>query len=98
MSIKNKSAVVAPPDANVKSNVLKNAHAAVDRSLDSRRDALNQILLTIMPEASMVARARRIGISRQTLYDWMQGKSYPNKVKAKRLSQLTGIPAEVFRP
>lgn len=85
-------------DTAVNRNALKAANLAVDKSLDVRRVALAKILEMIEPDGSIVARARLIGISRQTLYDWMTGRSYPNKVKAKRLSKLTGIPVEVFRP
>lgn len=60
--------------------------------------SLKEILSGIAPGESHLARARKIGISRQTLYDWMSGKSRPSFRKAKRLSQLTGIPARDIHP
>jgi DNA-binding transcriptional regulator YiaG len=54
-------------------------------------------ILEMIPAKSLSERARKIGVSRQTYYDWMVGKSRPNKIKAKRLSMLTGIPVEEIR-
>ena len=79
-------------------HALETANQRLSAYLKAKRSILADILDSIAPGDSLTARAKLIGVSRQTLYDWLSGKSKPNKMKAKRLAQLTGIPAEEFRP
>jgi hypothetical protein len=65
-----------------------------------------QRLLTVMPMAdildkvpgsSIAAKAKALGVTRQTCYYWKDGASRPNLVLARRLAKLTGVPVEVIR-
>jgi DNA-binding XRE family transcriptional regulator len=75
---------------------LKNANAVLSHAQDRRRAALGKIIATIAPGASLTERARIIGVSRQTLYNWLTGVGRPNLIKARKLAKLTGIPASEF--
>jgi hypothetical protein len=46
---------------------------------------------------SVVEKAKRVGVSRNTWYAWKRGEIRPNKHQAKRLQTLTDIPAERFQ-
>ena len=53
--------------------------------------------LSKVPGESIAARARRLGITRQTYYQWLNGRARPNNEMARRLSELTGIPESQIR-
>jgi DNA-binding XRE family transcriptional regulator len=46
-----------------------------------------------MLEGSATARAKQIGVSRQSYYAWINGRQRPNLKQAKKLEKLTGVPA-----
>ena len=46
---------------------------------------------------SVTEKAKRVGVSRNTWYAWHRGEIRPNKIQARRLEQLTDIPAEKFQ-
>lgn len=46
---------------------------------------------------TIAARAREIGVSRQTLYVWANEKLRPSAEQARTLEKLTGVPADVIR-
>src|SRR5215472_2475419 len=48
-------------------------------------------------DQSITGKADRVGVSRNTWYRWERGEVRPNKTQAKRLEQLTKIPAEKFQ-
>lgn len=62
--------------------------------------------LTLMPMREVLAqvpgttigdKAERVGVSRNTWYEWKAGKIRPSRQQAARLEQLTKIPAEKFQ-
>lgn len=51
-------------------------------------------VLSKVPGATIVERSDAVGVSRQTYYFWLQGRSRPSLPQAERLAELTGIPVE----
>ena len=51
-------------------------------------------ILAKVPGASVAERARKLGVSRQTIYVWMTERYRPTPPQAKRIAKLTGIPIE----
>jgi DNA-binding XRE family transcriptional regulator len=51
-------------------------------------------VLSKVPGATIVDRSEALGVSRQTYYFWMQGRSRPSLPQAERLAELTGITVE----
>lgn len=49
-------------------------------------------ILDRLPGDNVTEKARLLGVSRQTYYYWLQGRSRPSFETAMRLSALTGIP------
>ena len=49
-------------------------------------------ILNKVPGLTVKDRARSIGVSRQTYYGWLNGRSRPNSKQARRLQELTDIP------
>jgi DNA-binding XRE family transcriptional regulator len=54
-------------------------------------------ILAKVPGDTIADRARAIGVSRQTMYIWTDEKFRPAPAVAKRISKLTGVPAEHIR-
>jgi DNA-binding XRE family transcriptional regulator len=54
-------------------------------------------ILAKVPGDTIADRARTIGVSRQTMYIWTDEKFRPAPAVAKRISKLTGVPAEHIR-
>ena len=50
-------------------------------------------VMSKVPGETIVEKMAKIGVSRQTYYYWMQGRSRPSQRQADRLAELTGIPA-----
>ena len=50
-----------------------------------------------IPEDTIVGKAARIGVTRQTIYDWLRGVSRPKKEMARKLARLTGYDAVEIR-
>lgn len=50
-----------------------------------------------IPGASIVAKARACGVSRQAIYYWLNGETRPNEKQAKTLQRLTGFAADEIR-
>lgn len=76
-------------------------YSVKDRAISFRQwraKRMRKMLKSICPGESHSAMARRIKVSRQTLYDWQSGKSWPNKIKAKRLARIAGISYRELRP
>ncbi|HEY2530302.1 MAG TPA: hypothetical protein VGJ20_20590 [Xanthobacteraceae bacterium] len=55
------------------------------------------IILEKVPGASVIEKAKRVGVSRQTFYYWLSGVTRPNIKQARRLATLTGYDADVIR-
>jgi DNA-binding XRE family transcriptional regulator len=51
-------------------------------------------ILAKVPGETLSARARQIGVSRQTMYVWAEEKFRPTPAQAKIISKLTGVPVE----
>lgn len=47
-----------------------------------------------VPGESLAARARAVGVSRQTVYVWLDERFRPVGPQAKKLAKLTGVPVE----
>jgi DNA-binding XRE family transcriptional regulator len=61
-----------------------------------RREELGKIIA--MTGATVTERARNLGVARQSIYDWLNGRTWPNKTTANKISKLTGVPVEEIRP
>jgi DNA-binding XRE family transcriptional regulator len=51
-------------------------------------------ILAKVPGDNLTARARKIGVSRQTLYVWAEERFRPTARQAKTIAKLTGVPIE----
>jgi DNA-binding XRE family transcriptional regulator len=75
---------------------LKTTNSILSRVKARRREELVRLLA--MTGATVVERARNLGVARQSIYDWMNGRSWPNNATANRISKLTGVPVDEIRP
>jgi DNA-binding XRE family transcriptional regulator len=74
----------------------KATNSILSRVKARRREELVRLLA--MTGATVVERARNLGVARQSIYDWMSGRSWPNNATARRISKLTGVPVDEIRP
>jgi DNA-binding XRE family transcriptional regulator len=51
-------------------------------------------ILAKVPGDSLAARARAIGVARQTMYVWAQERFRPSREQAAIIAELTGVPVE----
>ena len=51
-------------------------------------------ILAKVPGDSLTDRAKKLKVSRQTMYVWASEKFRPTKVQAKRVAKVTGVPIE----
>ena len=51
-------------------------------------------ILAKVPGDSLTERAKKLGVSRQTMYVWASEKFRPTRVQAKRIAKATGVPIE----
>ena len=49
-------------------------------------------VMSKVPGETIIEKMEKIGVSRQTYYFWMRGRSRPSPRQAERLAELTGIP------
>jgi DNA-binding XRE family transcriptional regulator len=54
-------------------------------------------ILAKVPGDTLAARARAVGVSRQTMYVWAQEKFRPSTEQATIIAKLTGVPIEEIR-
>jgi DNA-binding XRE family transcriptional regulator len=54
-------------------------------------------IMAKVPGATVVEKAAEIGVSRQTCYYWLQGRSRPSLEQAERIAELTGISVHDIR-
>jgi DNA-binding XRE family transcriptional regulator len=72
---------------------LANDLLAVDHKVRHRMaDILDKV-----PGDTLAARARAIGVSRQTMYVWAQERFRPSVDQARIIAELTGVPIEHIR-
>lgn len=72
----------------------------VIESLQEARQRLALPLAEVLDKVwgdTVVERCKRIGIARQTYYQWLRGVARPNPEQAKKLAELTGYSADEIR-
>ena len=77
----------------------KDDHIASSEAM-ALRDQIRMPLvrvLQLVPGHDVTEKCRKIGISRQTWYGWLNGRSRPNHKYANRLAKLTGLRASEIR-
>lgn len=57
---------------------------------------MSRVLDRVLPGETVIEKAKRVGVSRNTWYAWYRGEVRPNRHQAKRLEELTKIPAAQF--
>jgi len=72
---------------------LANDLRAVEHKLNHPMAAI----LAKVPGDTLAARARAIGVSRQTMYVWAQEKFRPSTEQATIIANLTGVPVDDIR-
>jgi DNA-binding XRE family transcriptional regulator len=72
---------------------LANDLRAVEHKLNHPMAAI----LAKVPGDTLAARARAIGVSRQTMYVWAQEKFRPSTEQATIIAELTGVPIDDIR-
>jgi hypothetical protein len=85
-----KRLVKESPDASVSRAAMK-----VQRLLTAV--SMELVLDKVRPGEPVAAKARAVGVSRQTFYYWINGTTRPNKKQARRLANLTGFSVEEIR-
>jgi hypothetical protein len=55
------------------------------------------VLEKLWPELSLIDRCRRLGITKQTYFGWLNGVYRPDDKRSKRLAKETGFSAEDIR-
>jgi DNA-binding XRE family transcriptional regulator len=81
---------------NSASRTFRATNSILSRVKARRREEL--VRLIAMTGATVTERARNLGVARQSIYDWMSGRSWPNNATANRISKLTGVPVDEIRP
>jgi DNA-binding XRE family transcriptional regulator len=74
--------------------------AALANDLRAVEHKLNHPMAAILakvPGDTLAARARAIGVSRQTMYVWAQEKFRPSTEQATIIAELTGVPIDEIR-
>lgn len=54
-------------------------------------------IIARVPGDTLRDRAKRIEVSRMTLYNWLTGKGKPDAESARKLAAITGISADVIQ-
>jgi DNA-binding transcriptional regulator YiaG len=54
-------------------------------------------ILEKVPGESISAKARTLGVSRQTIHYWINGDTRPDDVQARKIEKLTGFSVAVIR-
>lgn len=55
------------------------------------------VVIDKIPGAHMTAKAASVGVTRQSLYYWLNGTTRPSQKQAKAIAALTGFDAEEIR-
>ena len=58
---------------------------------------MSVVLGRLWPDLSVIARCRRLGITKQTYFGWLNGMYRPGAKMAKRLAKETGFSADDIR-
>ena len=70
--------------------------ARAEKMLNRMRLPMHSVVKYI-PGDTIVAKAARVGVTRQAIYDWLNGISRPNKAMSRKLAKLTGYDADDIR-
>jgi transcriptional regulator with XRE-family HTH domain len=54
-------------------------------------------ILEKVPGESISAKARTLGVSRQTIHYWLNGDTRPDEVQARKIEKLTGLSVAEIR-
>jgi DNA-binding transcriptional regulator YiaG len=75
--------------------------SSLERFAIRMRSRLNAMpmsdILAKMPGDTISAKARTLGVSRQTIHYWLNGETRPDDVQARKLEKLTGFSVAVIR-
>jgi hypothetical protein len=55
------------------------------------------VVIDKIPGDSVIAKAAKIGVSRQSIYYWLSGITRPSKKQAKVIASLTGFDVDEIR-
>jgi hypothetical protein len=80
------------PDAKAPRGLQSKIEALQNRLRNPMKDILAKI-----PGKSLTARAKAVGVSRQTMYVWADEKFRPTDQQAAKIAELTGVPVEIIR-
>jgi DNA-binding XRE family transcriptional regulator len=69
--------------------LLRELRRVVHKASYPMRDILSKV-----PGDSLTDRAKKLKVSRQTMYVWASEKFRPTRVQAKRIAKVTGVPIE----
>jgi transcriptional regulator with XRE-family HTH domain len=58
---------------------------------------MSVVLSKLWPEIPLIERCRKLGISKQTYFGWLNGLYRPDNRRAKKLAKETGFSAEDIR-
>lgn len=58
---------------------------------------MSVVLEKLWPNISVLEKCRRLGVTRQAYYGWMNGLYRPDTKISKKLAQLTGLDEEEIR-
>lgn len=58
---------------------------------------MSVVLEKLWPEESIIGKCRRLGISKQTYFGWLNGVYRPDDKRARKLAKETGFSAEDIR-
>jgi hypothetical protein len=75
--------------------------SSLERFAIRMRSRLNAVpmsgILEKVPGETISAKARTLGVSRQTIHYWLNGDTRPDDVQARKLEKLTGFSVAVIR-
>jgi transcriptional regulator with XRE-family HTH domain len=76
--------------------------ASTARAIEKVKRLLNVVPMSVvldlvLPGEPIAAKAKAIGVSRQTVYYWLDGVSRPNIKQAQKLAKLTGYAVDEIR-
>jgi DNA-binding XRE family transcriptional regulator len=69
--------------------LLRDLRMVIHKATYPMRDILAKV-----PGDSLTDRAKKLKVSRQTMYVWASEKFRPTRVQAKRIARVTGVPIE----
>lgn len=55
------------------------------------------LILDKVPGETVIEKSRYLGVTRQTMYAWMDGTMRPNLKRAKMIAKVTGVDVDVIR-